>query len=201
LSQAKKVSEQQFSLWTSRLAPKEGDILYSREGERFGLAALVPSGVRLCISQRMMLFRIKRTQCSEFIMWQLNCPHVYTQASADIIGAAAPHINVERIRNYRIVIPPRAEQLAIVEYIGARTVHLEKALSAAARDIGLIRELRTRLVADLVTGKLDVREAAAELAGEPVETQPLEELGAEPEDEVDDLMQDAAYALTSNTDE
>ena len=46
LSQARKVSASQFKLWTSRLAPAEGDILYSREGERYGIAALVPAGVQ-----------------------------------------------------------------------------------------------------------------------------------------------------------
>src|ERR1700674_1788104 len=40
-----------------------GDILYSREGERFGIAACVPDGRRLCISQRMMVFRV-RPECN-----------------------------------------------------------------------------------------------------------------------------------------
>ena len=71
--------------------PVEGDILYSREGERFGIAATVPSGVRLCISQRMMVFRVRKTQDSDLLMWQLNCPHVYAQASVDVIGSTAPH--------------------------------------------------------------------------------------------------------------
>jgi hypothetical protein len=40
-----------------------GDILYSREGERFGIAACVPDGRRLCISHRMMVFRV-RPECN-----------------------------------------------------------------------------------------------------------------------------------------
>ena len=36
----------------------------------------------------------------------------------------------------------------------------------ARREIGLLREYRTRLIADVVTGKLDVREAAAKLPDE-----------------------------------
>src|SRR5207253_2004736 len=102
LSQARRISVQQFALWTSRLVPKESDILYSREGERFGIAALVPKGTQLCISQRMMIFRIKASQLSEFLMWQLNCQHVFAQASCDIIGSTAPHVNVEQIKNYRL---------------------------------------------------------------------------------------------------
>ena len=163
LPQAKKVSSSQFALWTSRLAPKEGDILYSREGERYGIVALVPADVRLCISQRMMVLRIKPTQCSEFIMWQLNCPHVYGQAAADIIGATAPHENVERIKNYRIALPPINEQRAISKHIRASSVGFEAAITRLEREISLLREYRTRLVADVVTGKLDVRPAVRQL--------------------------------------
>jgi type I restriction enzyme S subunit len=39
------------------------------------------------------------------------------------------------------------------------------------REIELLWEYRTRLVADLVTGKLDVRPAARELLTEPTETE------------------------------
>ena len=37
----------------------------------------------------------------------------------------------------------------------------------AQEEIALLREYRTRLIADVVTGKLDVREAAAQLPDEP----------------------------------
>lgn len=79
LAQARRISKEHFAVWTSRLEPREGDILYSREGERFGMAAVVPASVRLCISQRMMVFRIGPAQDSSYIMWQLNCPHVYAR--------------------------------------------------------------------------------------------------------------------------
>ena len=43
---------------------------------------------------------------------------------------------------------------------------LSTAISRLEREIELLREYRTRLVADVVTGKLDVREAAARLPEE-----------------------------------
>ena len=39
----------------------------------------------------------------------------------------------------------------------------DRAVSRAGRQIELLSEYRTRLIADVVTGKLDVREAAAAL--------------------------------------
>ncbi len=153
----RRVSEEQFALWTSRLLPEEGDILYSREGERFGIAAPVPSSVQLCISQRMMVFRIRCEQLSHYIMWQLNCPHVYNQASADTIGATSPHVNIERIRNFEMVLPPLTEQLEIVAHIEEQVRGVEALTSRAQDEIELVREYRARLIADVVTGKLDVR--------------------------------------------
>lgn len=58
-------------------------------------------------------------------------------------------------------IPPPEEQEAIVRYIDASLVGIEISIDRLGRELNLITEYRTRLVADVVTGKLDVREAAA----------------------------------------
>ena len=52
---------------------------------------------------------------------------------------------------------------------------LDTTITAACREIDLLREFRTRLIADVVTGKLDVREAAARLPDEPDEAEPFDE--------------------------
>jgi type I restriction enzyme S subunit len=106
-------------------------------------------------------------------MWQLNCPHVYAQASVDVIGSTAPHVNVEQIRNFQLVLPPLAEQRRIAAWIRAECTRVEDVLARIEREITLLREYRTRLVADVVTGQLDVREAAARLPAE--ELEPLDE--------------------------
>jgi type I restriction enzyme S subunit len=145
------------------IVDQEGDILYSREGERFGIAACVPAAAQLCISQRMMVFRIATEHCSKFVMWLLNSRSTYGQALQDVMGATAPHVNISTIRNYYLALPPKREQEAVVERIGAETHPIEVAIDRLEREIDLLREYRTRLVADVVTGKLDVREAAARL--------------------------------------
>jgi type I restriction enzyme S subunit len=65
-----------------------------------------------------------------------------------------------------IIQPPANEQRLIVETIREETTELDTAISRLEREIELLREYRTRLVADVVTGKLDVREAAARLPDE-----------------------------------
>jgi len=61
---------------------------------------------------------------------------------------------------------PRFEQAEIVAFIRSETSGLNVVISRLEREIKLLREYRTRLVADVVTGKLDVREAAARLPDE-----------------------------------
>jgi type I restriction enzyme S subunit len=60
----------------------------------------------------------------------------------------------------------------------------------ARREIELLREYRARLIADVVTGKLDVRQAAAGLPDEPADFEPL--------DETDDLTDDADATVEPN---
>ncbi|WP_428273510.1 restriction endonuclease subunit S [Candidatus Palauibacter sp.] len=60
-------------------------------------------------------------------------------------------------------VPPLEEQSAIVDFLDHAGRRIEAQVSATKRQIDLLREYRTRLIADVVTGKLDVREAAARL--------------------------------------
>ena len=62
--------------------------------------------------------------------------------------------------------PPLSEQTAIVEYLDKATTDIDAAIARARREIELLKEYRTRLIADVVTGKLDVRKAAAQLPSE-----------------------------------
>ncbi len=163
LSSARRLSEAEYHLWTERLEPETGDILYSREGERFGIAACVPPNTKLCISQRMMIFRIRSENNPAFVMWLLNSPVVYAQASQDVMGATAPHVNISTIRNYVLALPPKPEQDAIVKQIDQSTSKFTELIANAQCEIERLNEYRTRLIADVVTGKLDVRAAAAAL--------------------------------------
>ena len=61
-------------------------------------------------------------------------------------------------------LPPLSEQRAIVEHLDKATADIDAAIALARRQIELLQEYRTRLIADVVTGKLDVREVAAQFA-------------------------------------
>ena len=68
------------------------------------------------------------------------------------------------------IAPPVEEQRAIVAYLIQATKTVTETIARTEREIALMQEYRTRLTADLVTGKLDVREAAAHLPAQPTLT-------------------------------
>ena len=76
------------------------------------------------------------------------------------------NLNVERIGAMGMPFPPLAEQGNIAKHAEVETAAFDLTISRLEREIELLREYRTRLVADVVTGKLDVREAAAKLPEE-----------------------------------
>lgn len=95
------------------------------------------------------------------------------------IAAAQPGLAVERVLNLWVTAPPPSEQQQISRHIAGATDHLVKSIAQTRREIDLVREYRTRLIADVVTGKLDVRETAARLPDAVDEGEPLDETEAE----------------------
>ncbi len=76
-------------------------------------------------------------------------------------GGGQPNLSQELLKSLRVTKPPLGEQAAIVELLDENTVKIKSSIRTTRRQIELIKEYRTRLIADVVTGKLDVREAAA----------------------------------------
>ena len=73
----------------------------------------------------------------------------------------------------------------LVDWIESESVNLDRAVESARAEIALFREYRTRLIADVVTGKLDVREAAGRLPEEPDEVESLDDADLLADAEVD----------------
>lgn len=137
------------------------DIVYGREGERWGLAALIPPSPAVCLGQRMMQFRAARHFDAAFLMWHLNAASVYKQGSVDTVGATSPHVNVETIRNYWLAEPPLHEQRAIARFLDNETARLDLMMSKVELAIERLQEYRSALITMAVTGGIDIRGQAA----------------------------------------
>jgi type I restriction enzyme S subunit len=101
-----------------------------------------------------------------FLLSFLRSPAVINFLRTEVTGTTIFNLSLASIRGLPIALPPISEQLMIAASIENMTEPVDTAISRLEREITLLREYRTRLVADVVTGKLDVREAAAALPDE-----------------------------------
>ena len=73
------------------------------------------------------------------------------------MSAAQPGLSLERILNLSLPVPPLYEQASIARYIDKATADIDAAIENAECQLDLLGEYRTRLIADVVTGRVDVR--------------------------------------------
>jgi len=78
----------------------------------------------------------------------------------------APRVRFSDFARFSLPKPPLSEQLEIVKHIRTACMEVDSALVRLRSEVGLLGEFKTRLMADVVTGKLDVREAASRLPDE-----------------------------------
>ena len=118
--QAGRVSEETYAERIARVTPSRGDLLYSREGTYFGIAAEVPPKTRVCLGQRMVLIRPdKRRLDFSFLCHWLNSPIMAAHIHGYRDGTVAERLNLPTIRALPILIPPLFEQKAIAAVLGA----------------------------------------------------------------------------------
>jgi type I restriction enzyme S subunit len=109
---------------------------------------------------------------------------VIQSKSSGKLNTIRMRIPMGKLNRVEIPYPPPSEQQAIVAGIGTEIAPVTTAIARTEREIALMQEYRTRLTADLVTGKLDVREAAAHLPALPTAA-PVEPATDEPVEEVE----------------
>ncbi len=157
-SNAKYVSEATYLERIKRLKPQEGDILYSREGT-VGIASLVPSNVKICLGQRLMLFRTKNNLIPSFFVKVLNSPYIYDSVKKSTMGSTAPRFNVADIKKFPTPLPPLPEQQEIVRRVDALFAFADSIETKVAAAREKTEKLRQSILAKAFSGELVETEA------------------------------------------
>ena len=145
-----------------RYTVRPGDLLVCEGGE-VGRSALWSGELTICGFQKALhRLRPRRDDVPRFMYYVLRTASNRNVFSDGHVSTIA-HLTGDKLRAHRFPFPPVHEQTAIVEHLDKATADIDAAIGHARRQIELLREYRTRLIADVVTGKLDVRDAAAEL--------------------------------------
>lgn len=106
--------------------------------------------------------------------------------------------NSSTLGAFPLLLPDVSEQTRILQGIAGDTQSLDAATNHAQREIDLIREYRTRLIADVVTGKVDVRHLAPACGDDPALPEPDDLQDAIDDDEVAGNSEDEPIAETAD---
>jgi len=167
-----------------------GDILIAGLGDDrnpCGRACVAPDSLgRAMVKADCFRFRLNPERAlSQFLSAALTAT---AEASSAILsaGATRQRVNLQATAERAVALPSVVEQNQIANHLKRVDVRFQPLLEAVEREISLLQELRLRLIADVVTGKLDVRAASASLTE--FTAGPINEHSADEDfDDVDDV--------------
>ena len=139
-----------------------GDLLFAGSGEtieEIGISAVNLLGSQARGGGDIILFRPQMQIDARFSGYLLDSSQSQYQKSCMGRGITIMHVYASELKYLWLGIPPVDEQVAIVHYLDNATADIDVAIDKTQRQIDLLREYRTRLIADVVTGQVDVRDA------------------------------------------
>lgn len=163
-----------------------GQVIYSKIRPNLRKATIAPCDC-LCSADMYPIAPTTGELSTEYLLLLL-LSQPFTKFAVDTsMRVAMPKVNREALANCWMWYPGRQEQAQILGFIAREGAPLGTAIGRLEREIALLREYRTRLVADVVTGKFDVRGAVVHLPDEaPPEALALDDIDALDEVEFSD---------------
>ena len=141
-----------------------GDILICRLGEPVARACLAPNlGGRMITSVDVCILKFREGVNARFLVYSMSSNRYLNWVGSLVRGSTRDRVSRSMLGSFSVPFPPLSEQTAIVAFLDKASVIIDTTLSRTCCQIKVLQEYRTRLVADVVTGKFDVREAAAAL--------------------------------------
>lgn len=154
--------------WTGQLSLPEEEIVFDSQVKRFEADDVLFGKLRpylakvtrlkmagVCVGEFLVL-RAKRLVIANFLEQKLRSKRIIDLINSSTFGAKMPRADWTFIGNLMFAYPPVEEQQAIISHIQDKSVEIDAAIARAEREIELMREYRTRLISDVVTGQVDV---------------------------------------------
>lgn len=133
-----------------------GELLIANVGAYAGLVLQMPlKEGKFTLGPNMFLLRLN--QNTDFFINQLNSSFCAEQLKMMAVSSAQPKLNKENIRQLKVVTPPVEEQDIITIFIKKESDRIETLISKSKEEIELLKEYKTSLISEVVTGKVDVR--------------------------------------------
>jgi len=180
------------------------DVLITKDSEDWkdiGVPSLVTStSDDLVCGYHLAILRPKKSSIiGSYLACSMGSRPVVLQMNVSANGVTRYGLSHNAIKNIILPVPPIDEQSSIAKFISKATEKLNETINNANSEIDLLREYRTRLIADVVTGKVDVRgvelpeaeadeealldDAAEEMAGDEIDNETNQDEGASNHDD------------------
>lgn len=147
---------------------KTGDVIIVQRGSTCGKVGLIEKDIGpTTINPSLVL--IKNIRCSSgYLLFYLQ------GAINDIVNlvssTAIPMLSQSQISNLTIALPSNKEQYTILSYIRKEASRIDEVITRIENELSLIEEYKTTLIAEAVTGKIDVRDWQAKEDAEKPQT-------------------------------
>ena len=173
------ISREQHEVYCRKCRPRRDDIFMCKSGATTGKVAIVETADEFSVWSPLALIRVESHKVLARLLFAvLQTRYVQRQVQDTWSYGTQPNLAMRVMERLVVMLPPLDEQQKVLAHLDRATKKPSEAIGRAQREIVLLREYRTRLIADVVTGKLDVREAAARLPDEVEELEPLDEADA-----------------------
>ena len=162
------ISRADFDKLNRSFAVNTNDVLMAIVGATLGKVAIVEDIGPFQVQRSVCVLRPRLEIMSHtFLAAFLRSPRLQQHLWQSVAFSAQPGIYLGFVANIPVPVPPTIqEQVAICDGLRREQSPVDTAITRLEHEITLLREYRTRLIADVVTGKLDVREVAAQLPDE-----------------------------------
>ena len=163
--------------WTGKIVDMDFDTTFESQVKRFQpddvlfgkLRPYLAKSTRLdrngvCVGEFLVLRPRNDNLLPAYLEILLRSKSIVDAIDASTFGAKMPRADWQFIGNMRAPVPPLSEQAAIVEHLQRSATAIDATTDRTRRQIDLLREYRERLINDVVTGKLDVRESHVDAA-------------------------------------
>lgn len=141
-----------------RAKVKSGDILFSITAY-LGSVAVIDDSIGVAyVSQHVALVRPDGTKISpKWVGYVTLADCGQTYLSIQAYGGTKIQLGLDDVASIPLLLPPLPEQQAIAAYLDQNTTRMDALIQQAGTGIELLKERRTTLISDAVTGKIDVR--------------------------------------------
>ena len=111
-----------------------------------------------CVGELLVL-RPENELSPDFLYQRLSSEMIITIVDGSTYGTKMPRASWDKfISNIEIGIPPLEEQIQIASYIGSKLNDIKSIILKYKSEIDLLKEYKTALISEVVTGKIDVRD-------------------------------------------